>query len=167
MSGLIQVILSPIIYAVWIVLSARLSGETTERVGGEAEDGADTAAATALMMVATAIGFWALAIATDRPVLPGAVPTAAWPGIVGIGLISTFVAIQTFYAGTKRIGAAQASLISTFEPIWTISLAALLFGETLGPLQLVGGALVISGVLLAQTSPSTLRRGVTLRVADE
>ncbi|HSS36731.1 MAG TPA: DMT family transporter, partial [Patescibacteria group bacterium] len=69
--------------------------------------------------------------------------------------------------GTKRIGAAQASLISTFEPIWTISLAALLFGETLGPLQLVGGALVISGVLLAQTSPSTLRRGVTLRVADE
>lgn len=167
LSGLIQVILSPIIYAVWIVLSARLSGETTERVGGEAEDGADTAAATALMMVATAIGFWALAIATDRPVLPGAVPTAAWPGIVGIGLISTFVAIQTFYAGTKRIGAAQASLISTFEPIWTISLAALLFGETLGPLQLVGGALVISGVLLAQTSPSTLRRGVTLRVADE
>ena len=167
LSGLIQVILSPIIYAVWIVLSARLSGETTERVGGEAEDGADTAAATALMMVATAIGFWALAIATDRPVLPGAVPTAAWPGIIGIGLISTFVAIQTFYAGTKRIGAAQASLISTFEPIWTISLAALLFGETLGPLQLVGGALVISGVLLAQTSPSTLRRGVTLRVADE
>ena len=64
LSGLIQVILSPIIYAVWIVLSARLSGETTERVGGEADDGADTAAATALMMVATAVGFWSLAVAT-------------------------------------------------------------------------------------------------------
>ena len=167
MSGLIQVILSPIIYAVWIVLSARLSGETTERVGGEADDGADTAAATALMMVATAVGFWALAIATQRPVLPSAIPSSAWPGIVGIGLISTFIAIQAFYAGTKRIGAAQASLISTFEPIWTISLAALLFDERLGPLQLVGGVLVIAGVILAQTSPATLRRGVTLRVADE
>jgi drug/metabolite transporter (DMT)-like permease len=167
LSGLIAVIASPIIYAVWIVLSARLSGETSERVGGEADDGADTAAATALMMVATAVGFWALAIATRRPVLPTDVPGAAWPGIVGIGLVSTFVAIQTFYEGTKRVGAAQASLISTFEPVWTITLAALLFGETLGPLQLVGGAFVIGGVLLAQTAPSTLGRGSTLRVADE
>ena len=167
LSGLLAVIASPIIYAVWIVLSARLSGETSERVAGEADDGADTAAATALMMVATAAGFWVLAIATRRPVLPADVPAAAWPGIVGIGLISTFVAIQTFYAGTKLVGAAQASLISTFEPIWTITLAALLFGETLGPLQLVGGAFVIGGVLLAQTAPSTLGRGSTLRVADE
>jgi drug/metabolite transporter (DMT)-like permease len=167
LSGLVAVIASPIIYAVWIVLSARLSGETTERVGGEADDGADTAAATALMMVATAIGFWALAIAARRPVLPADVPVGAWPGIVGIGLVSTFVAIQTFYEGTKRVGAAQASLISTFEPVWTITLAALLFGETLGPLQLAGGALVIGGVLLAQTAPSTLGRGSTLRVADE
>ncbi len=167
LSGLLAVIASPIIYAVWIVLSARLSGETSERVGGEADDGADTAAATALMMVATAVGFWALAIAAHRPVLPADVPGVAWPGIVGIGLVSTFVAIQTFYEGTKRIGAAQASLISTFEPIWTITLAALLFGETLGPLQLVGGAFVIGGVLLAQTAPSTIGRGSTLRVADE
>lgn len=167
LSGLIQVILSPIIYAVWIVLSARLSGETTERVGGEADDGADTAAATALMMVATAVGFWSLAVATGRPVLPWAIPAAAWPGIVGIGVVSTFVAIQAFYAGTKRIGAAQASLISTFEPVWTIALASTLFGETLGPVQLVGGALVIGGVLLAQSAPSTLGRGVTMRVADE
>lgn len=167
LSGLIQVFLSPVIYALWIVLSARLSGETSEQVGGETQDGADTAAATALMMAASAVGFCALAVATGRPVLPTDIPGAAWPGLVGIGLISTFVSIQTFYAGTKRIGAAQASLISTVEPIWTISLAALLFDERLGPLQLVGGVLVIGGVLLAQTSPTTLRRGVTMRVADE
>jgi drug/metabolite transporter (DMT)-like permease len=167
LSGLIEVLVSPMIYAVWIVLSARLAGETTERVGGDADDGADTAAATALMMVATAVGFVALALATGRPALPTEVPGAAWAGIIGIGSISTFVSIQTFYAGTRRIGAAQASLISTFEPIWTISLAALLFDERLGPLQLVGGTLVIVGVILAQTSPAMLRRGVTLRVADE
>ncbi|MDP9482298.1 MAG: DMT family transporter, partial [Chloroflexota bacterium] len=167
LSGLIQVILSPIIYAAWIVLSARLSGETSERVGGEAQDGADTAAATALMMVASAVGFWSLAIVTARPVLPMEIPSAAWPGIVGIGLISTFVAIQTFYGGAQRIGAAQASLISTFEPIWTVSLAAILLDERLGPVQLIGGALVIGGVILAQTSSSISRPGVTLRVADE
>ncbi|MBA2488327.1 MAG: DMT family transporter, partial [Chloroflexi bacterium] len=61
-------------------------------------------------------------------------------------------AITTFYAGSKRIGAANASLVSTVEPIYTITLATILFGEALTPVQLLGGALVIGGVLLAQTA---------------
>ncbi len=166
--GLAEVIASPLIYSVWIVLSARLAGERTDRVAAEADDGASSAVATALMMTATAVGFWVAALASGRPVLPGAVPAAAWPGMLAIGVVCTFVAIQTFYAGARRVGAAQASLISTFEPVWTISLASLLFGEALGPVQLVGGALVIGGVLLSQVAPAERPRpGVTLRVADE
>ena len=84
---------------------------------------------------------------------------------------ATFIAIQTFYAGAQRIGAAQASLISTVEPIWTICLAALLFGERLTPIQLVGGALIIGGVLLAQLQrgePASEQAGLaTVRIADE
>ena len=70
--------------------------------------------------------------------------------------------------GAQRIGAAQASLISTVEPIWTIALAYLLFGFTLTGTQLVGGALIIVGVLIAQTGPMA-GRGATssVRVADE
>lgn len=167
--GLVEIVASPLIYSVWIVLSARFAGERTDRVGidADADRVAAPAVATALMMTATGIGFWTLAIVFGRPVLPAQIPGPAWPGIVAIGLVCTFVAIQTFYAGTRRVGAAQASLISTFEPIWTIALASLLFGETLGPIQLVGGALVISGVVLAQTSAGPARESVTLRVADE
>ena len=93
---------------------------------------------------------------------------AAWPGLVGVGVVATFIAIQTFYAGARRIGAAQAALVSTIEPIWTIVLAAILFGQTLGPTQLVGGAFIIVGVLIAQAPPETfssIRPGV--RLADE
>jgi drug/metabolite transporter (DMT)-like permease len=36
--------------------------------------------------------------------------------------------------------------------VYTITLATLLFGEMLGPLQVVGGMLVIVGVVIAQTS---------------
>ena len=39
------------------------------------------------------------------------------------------------------------------EPVWTITLATLFFGESLAPVQLLGGALVIGGVILAQTTP--------------
>ena len=60
----------------------------------------------------------------------------AWFGLIGIGVISTFVAVQGFYAGARRIGAAQAALVSTIEPIYTVALAALLLGERLQPVQL-------------------------------
>ncbi len=96
------------------------------------------------------------------------IPAAAWPGLVGVGVVATFVAIQTFYAGTRRIGAAQAALVSTVEPFYTITLAALLFGETLAPAQILGGALIIIGVLIAQAPVeafSSIRPGV--RLADE
>lgn len=167
-SGLFLVVVSPLIYAVWIVLSARLSGERREQVGREADGGADAAAATALMMSGTAAMYWLGAVAVGAPVWPDRIPTAAWPGLIGVGVVATFIAIQTFYAGARRIGAAQAALVSTIEPIWTISLAALLFGQTLAPIQLVGGVFIIVGVVIAQAPPeafSSIRPG--LRLADE
>ena len=134
----------------------------------DTEEGSDAAAVTALMITATAVTYWLGALAIGAPVTPDRIPQAAWAGLIGVGVIATFVSIQTFYAGTRRIGAAQASLISTTEPIWTIVLAALLFGQTLSPTQLLGGAFIIVGVLIAQAPSqafSAIRPGV--RLADE
>ena len=97
------------------------------------------------MMTATAGVYWVWALTTDRPVLPAEIPQAAWVGLVGVGVLSTFIAIQTFYAGAQRIGAANASILSTVEPIWTTVLAFLLFDIRLTGLQLVGGALILVG----------------------
>jgi drug/metabolite transporter (DMT)-like permease len=166
-TGLLQIVASPVIYAVWIVLAARLSGERSP--DDEARDGASTTAASALMMTATATVFWLMAGATATPVAPSSIPAAAWGGLIGVGVVSTFVAIQTFYAGTKRVGAAQASLISTIEPVWTIVLAAILLGERLTGIQLAGGSLILLAVILAQTSPTGAVRALRmrLRIADE
>ena len=108
-------------------------------------------------MTATATVYWVSALATSQPVLPAQVPTDAWPGLVGVGVAATFIAIQTFYAGALRVGAAHASLIATAEPIWTIALAAILFQVALTPIQLVGGALILIGVVVAQTGPAAER----------
>jgi len=168
LNGVALIVASPLIYSVWIVLSARLSGEKRDAVGGERAEGTDAAAATALMMTATAAVYWLSALVLGLPVTPDRIPGAAWPGLVGVGVVATFVAIQAFYAGVRRIGAAQAALVSTIEPAWTIALAALLFGQTLAPIQLAGGALIIIGVIIAQAPPeafSSIRPGV--RMADE
>jgi drug/metabolite transporter (DMT)-like permease len=158
---------SPVIYSVWIVLSARLSGEARSGVGSQAGGGADPMAAGVVMLSATAATYWIGTVALGRPVLPGQVPAQAWLGLFGIGAVSTFLAVLTFYAAAHRIGAARASLISTVEPIWTIALASVLFAESLAPLQLLGGALILLGVVISQTGSAASTATAELRIADE
>ena len=166
--ALLLVVASPVIYAVWIVLAARLSGERRPTAEADAGAGAAASAATALMMTATATVYWVTAVAAGQPVGPASIPAAAWPGVLAIGAVATFLAIQGFYAGAQRVGAAQAALLSTIEPLWTIGLAALLLHETLSPIQLAGGALILVGVIVAQTGPASLRAArPAVRLADE
>jgi drug/metabolite transporter (DMT)-like permease len=165
--GLLLIAASPVIYAIWIVFAARLSGERRAAVGEESSSGLEPAVASALMMSATATVYVLGGLAFNRPMLPADVPVSVQPAMLATGLVSTFIAIQTFYAGARRIGAAQASLISTVEPIWTISLAALLLHESLTPIQLLGGALILGGVILAQTGPGSKPPTSELRIADE
>jgi drug/metabolite transporter (DMT)-like permease len=154
--GLGLALLSPVIYAAWIVLQARVAGDRprVEVPPGEAEtvlDAPEPAPAAAVMTTATAVVFGLILVAAGGSAAPGAVPGAAWPGLIGFGIVSTALAIQLFYAGIARVGGARAALISTVEPVYTITLATILFGEILTPVQLAGGLLVIGGVVLAES----------------
>jgi drug/metabolite transporter (DMT)-like permease len=162
--GLLLALASPVIYAVWIILAARLGGERSLREGvtttaaGKATTAPETsepAPAAALMTTATFAVWWLAAMATGRPTHPTDIPAEAWLPLVLLGVFSTAVALQTFYAGSKRIGAANASLVSTIEPVYIIAMATLLLHETLTPVQMLGGALVIGGVVLVQTAGAT------------
>ena len=157
--GLALVMASALIYSGWIILSARLSGERQDRIATEvppaeaAATGGDAAVTTAVMMSSTFTVFALAAAVTGRPLDPRTVPAEAWPSIVAIGTLASFLAIQTFYAGARRIGAAQAALISTLEPVYIVVVAAVLLGQVLAPIQLVGAAFILLGVVVAQTSP--------------
>ena len=62
----------------------------------------------------------------------------------------------TFFAGLKRIGPTTASTLSTFEPIVAVALAAVVLGETITPVQALGGALILAAVVIL--SRNELRR---------
>jgi len=70
-----------------------------------------------------------------------------------IASVSTVMPIVLFLAGLARVGPSTAAIASTIEPPVTVALAWIVFGETLGPLQLAGGALVLSAVVLLQFRP--------------
>jgi drug/metabolite transporter (DMT)-like permease len=75
-------------------------------------------------------------------------------GTIGAGLPTV-----AFIVGIRLTGAPRGAILATLEPVVGVALAALLLAEQPGPLQLVGGVLIIlAGVLLQ------LRRGA--EVAD-
>jgi drug/metabolite transporter (DMT)-like permease len=78
----------------------------------------------------------------------------AWLG--GLALVSTVGAIALFFAGLRRVGPTAASILSTLEPVVTVALAFVVFGESLGPVQLAGGALVLLAVLAVPAPQPTL-----------
>ena len=93
----------------------------------------------------------------------------AWLG--GLAVVSTVGAVALFFAGLRRVGPTAASILSTLEPLVTVALAFVVFGDSLGPVQLAGGALVLSAVLAvrARRSGSThtqLRGGNMSRPLD-
>ncbi|MFC5008209.1 DMT family transporter [Dactylosporangium cerinum] len=89
-----------------------------------------------------------------------------WFWLACIAVVSTVTAMLTFFAGLRHTGPSTAAILSTFEPVVTTALAALTLGEFLTPLQLLGGALVLSSVAVLQTaggpqpSPETGERAV-------
>jgi drug/metabolite transporter (DMT)-like permease len=73
---------------------------------------------------------------------------AAWLPVLGLAFFSTVVAISALLAAMRYIGASRASLISSVGPPATLIFAALILGEHLGLVQLIGGGLVLSSVVL-------------------
>jgi drug/metabolite transporter (DMT)-like permease len=91
---------------------------------------------------------------------PGGVSATGFAWLGGLALVSTVGAIALFFAGLRRVGPAAASILSTLEPLVTVALAFAVFGESLGPAQLAGGALVLLAVL-AVRAPSREPIGAT------
>jgi drug/metabolite transporter (DMT)-like permease len=90
----------------------------------------------------------------------GAIDAAGYGWMAAIALVSTVAAVGLFFAGLARVGPSSAAILSTFEPVVTVTLAFLVFGESFSPAQLVGGALVLSAVLLVRA-----RRAAAPRLA--
>ncbi|MEA2340240.1 MAG: hypothetical protein QOG11_317 [Solirubrobacteraceae bacterium] len=81
---------------------------------------------------------------------PEALGLRAWADAAALAALCTVLPMVTLYAGLRRVGPATASIVSCAEPVLTVALAVALLGERLGPVQAVGGALVVLAVLLLQ-----------------
>jgi drug/metabolite transporter (DMT)-like permease len=107
---------------------------------------------SALVMAGAAAGLGARAALTGGVGL--GFGAAGWFWLACIAVVSTVAAMLAFFAGLRRTSPSTAAILSTFEPVVTTGLAALAFGESLTPMQLAGGLLVLSSVAVLQLKSS-------------
>jgi len=72
---------------------------------------------------------------------------AGWPQLLGVVILATLLPMALFLAGLKRISGAEASILSTAEPLTGVLLAAFFLRERLAPAQVAGGIVVIAALI--------------------
>jgi drug/metabolite transporter (DMT)-like permease len=131
--GILLAALAALIYSVYILVGARVMRQMSVWQ-------------SATVIFASAGAMSGVLMCVRGPQLPRT--PEGWVVIASLALIATVVPVVTFLAGLSRIGPTNAAMLSTLEPVVTVVLAALLLGEALEPLSLVGGGLILVAVVL-------------------
>lgn len=108
----------------------------------------DPLALATLSTTGAAISFTVAGIATGS--LQTGLTLSGATCVVAIALISTVLALLTSFGALQRLGPSKASIVSTVEPPLTAVLAAVCLGVALAPVQIAGGAFVLSAVVILQ-----------------
>ncbi len=80
----------------------------------------------------------------------GQVSAGAWLGLLYTALFGIVAAYLIWNIGVQRAGSARTAVYSNLVPVCALVAAALLLGERIYPLQLVGAAIVIAGIVLTR-----------------
>lgn len=88
-----------------------------------------------------------LALLVAGPSAFASVPPSLAP-LLALGALSTALPILLFMHLIRRTGPTRASMVGYLAPVWTILLAVLFLNERVGLRELLGGAVVLSGVAL-------------------
>ena len=134
--GLVLAIASPLFFTVYILVGARVMA------------GVPGIAAGSLSIIGTAVSWTIAAVATGTFRLPDG-PTQ-WTIVLAMALLPTMFAISAFLAALPRIGAPRVALLSTVEPVVTVTLAFALLGDRFGLVQVAGAALILASAVLLQ-----------------
>jgi drug/metabolite transporter (DMT)-like permease len=75
-----------------------------------------------------------------------------WALVTFVVVVGTMITFSLLTGALRHIPATRASIVATLEPVVATVVAWLWLGESFGTAQLAGGAVVLAGIVLAQTA---------------
>lgn len=125
-----------VVYALFIPLIDRLRA------------GVGVVVATTWVAIGAMVIFLVAALVTGNFLLPTA--PISWIYMIGLGTISTALAFTLFLHGLQVVGPVSAAIITTAEPFFVATLAALVLGQPITLQTVIGGSLIAIAVLILQ-----------------
>lgn len=131
--GILLGLASAIIYATYVMVGENVMQQESPIIS------------STVMITSAAIVYSAVAMIYGLS-LPQSV--SGWVSIGALGVISTVLAIGALFAGIKLLGASIASMLSTLEPVVTITLSLIVLKQPMTEMQIIGGALILTAVMI-------------------
>ncbi len=125
-----------LVYALFIPLIDRL------------REGVSAVVSTAWVCIGATVIFTVAALVMHDVVIPRS--PAPWIWMAGLGVISTAVAFTLFLRGLEVLGPLHTAIVTTTEPFFVATLAALVLGQPIRVETVAGGSLIAVAVLLLQ-----------------
>jgi drug/metabolite transporter (DMT)-like permease len=110
---------------------------------------AGTGIGAGVLLAAAAAGVLPLAASTGVTILADQ-SVGWWLPVMVLILISSVLAYPSGIIAVRRLGSSVASFVSLTEVIFAVIFAFVLLGQRPGPMQLVGGVLILAGIALVQ-----------------
>jgi drug/metabolite transporter (DMT)-like permease len=136
-TGVLLGLAAAVSYATYIVVSAHVVS------------GVGPFATAAVVMAGAGLVYDGYALVTRSA---GPSTGEAWAAVLGVTVFGTVVAVAAFFWALDLLGAPDTAVISTFEPVVSVVMAALVLDESLTVVQLGGGVLVLSAVAVLARS---------------
>ena len=130
--GIILSLGAAFIYSIYILVGSKIVKQGT------------AIQSSTVIIISAAVVYGGL-ISVQGPTFPVTLP--GWISVIALALISTVLAVVTFLAGLERVGPTNAATLSTIEPVVTVVLASLILGETITPLRILGGMMILLAVI--------------------
>jgi len=101
-----------------------------------------------------------------RPPSALAVPWSIHGISLAMAVFSTVLPTLLIAEAIRRIGANTSSLVGSLGPVFTIGLGAMILGEAVYAIQLVGAALVLAGVMLVSYRAQDIEKRAPVAVPE-
>jgi drug/metabolite transporter (DMT)-like permease len=88
---------------------------------------------------------------SNHPARAFEIMTNHYPLIITMAILCSLMAMTLFLAGLQKITSSEASILSTTEPIFGVIIATILLGESIQPIQIMGGGLILIAMILIAT----------------
>lgn len=131
--GIILGLGTAFIYSIYIIVGSKITKQ-------------GTVIQSSTVIIISAAVMYAGLVAIQGAAFPSTL--SGWASVGAIALISTVLGIMTFLAGLERVGPTNAATLSTIEPVVTVTLAIIVLGETITPLRIAGGMMILLAVII-------------------